>query len=262
MTCTRCERDVRASSSFCPYCGEPVRSSSGTERVDQDTPAAAHTEVLSLPRPSATRRPTTSPFARQPEPSVESEPPTDRPGPTRSEPSPHWSAAEAGTPEHRGASPASRVTSAPPTSPPAHLPPGPTGGSSRLDPPDRPRPGTTSRRSLADGVRSWPVEAIGAGVVVGLALIKTMPAFAVSLTEDASYPKGAVVTLLLLTVLAVGVAAAGAVLRVTELRRAGRTTPPTVALVAGGAVFVTAYGLLVTLIAALTDDARALLLLF
>ncbi len=111
--------------------------------------------------------------------------------------------------------------------------------------------------------RSWPVELVGAGVVTGLALVKTLPALGVSLTENGSYPRSAVVVLLLLTVLAVAGLAAVAAVRLIELRRAGEPAPQMLALVAGGAVFVTAYGLLVTLIAALTaDDGSALVVLF
>ena len=248
---------METGSSFCPDCGEPVRAEPGGQERDS---AAAQTEILSRPRPGAPR-PATSPFARQPQPS-EAAPAVS--SPDRPEHGSSAGSAPETANERQAARPrwvASPSSSPPPEAvDPASTSQGP--GATRLENTRSHHPDRSSGRSFGDLTGSWPVEALGAGVVVCLALIKTMPALVVSLTDFGDYPKGAVVTLLLLSSLAAAFLTGVLAVRVVTLRRAGEPTPQTLALVAGAAIFVTTYGLIVTLIAALSDQGSALILLF
>ncbi len=177
----------------------------------------------------------------------------------------HWSAHGAAPETERLAARPSWVAS--PSDDPQPEAPGPASGGSEHETgrpalASRPRNGRAGARSFSDVTGSWPVEALGAGVAVCLALIKTLPALAVSLAEPGTFPRGAIVTLLLLAALAAGLLTGVLVVRVLERRRVGQQAPQTLLLVAGAAIFVTTYGLLVALIATLSDAGSALVLLF
>ena len=266
MTCTRCGREVRATSSFCPYFGEPVAAQTSV------LPTAAGGQPAGGPPPGGPppgpTGPGGSPFARGQEPGGYPAPPAGPPPAAAGPPSldkqpapPHVHQGPPPPPYPGQGGPPPYPQQPPPYSqqPPPYPQQQPYQQQQQQRPPQPGRPG--GAQGLTDLVSGLSTGLLG-GILVGLyPLLNTLAALLAALNDN-SLSKTAFVLFGLVIAIVAGGATFVLVTRGKAIR-AGRGQLDAVhALSTGVGVLVTTYAVLLVLVALFSSEAAALTVVF